>query len=141
MSARPITFPFLVISALLCSLAEMTHSDNDKMSFHPFVRPYVLTYVHNQTPCNHKPVFDIGRSRQDIYKDMTFKVIRGRGRGHGPVKFVKMADFEVYFYRHLLRFPYIGDDSDTMGEYPIIIWPDFLIPLSLFLSDVKYGSE
>ena len=39
--------------------------------------------------------------------DITFKVIRGQGQGHGPFKVAKMADFEVYLLRQiaLLRYP------------------------------------
>ena len=37
-------------------------------------------------------------------KDMTFKVIRDQGQGHGPVKFAKLAEIKVYFLRHLWRY-------------------------------------
>ena len=41
--------------------------------------------------------------RQDMRKND--KVIRGQGQGHGPVKYAKMADFEVYLLRYLLKYP------------------------------------
>ena len=75
----------------------MTHNISENMSVHPS--------VHNQTKCSHKPVCDIGRGRQDMRNDMTFKVIRRQGQGHGPFEVAKMADFEVYLLRHLLRYP------------------------------------
>ena len=62
----------LFIFSHLCWWAEMTHTISENMSVHPTVRPS----VHNQTQCSHKPVCDIGRGRQDMRYDMTFKVIR-----------------------------------------------------------------
>ena len=59
-----------------------------------------------------------------------FKAIRGRGKGHGPVKSAKIAEFKVCL-RHLLR--YLEDfiwDYDTIGRYLNLSWPDF--PVFLF---------
>ena len=81
----------------------MTRTISEKMSVHPSVRPS----VHNQTQCSHKPIYGIGRGRQAIRNDIIFKVIRGQGQGHGPVKVAKVADFEVYLLRQLLRHPEI----------------------------------
>ena len=56
--------------------------------------------------------------------DMTFKVIRGQGQGHGPVKFVEMVEIKVYLLRHLWR--YILNffvDYDNTGQYLNLIEP------------------
>ena len=36
---------------------------------------------------------------------MILEVIRGQGQGQRPVKIAKMTDFEVYLFRHSLRYP------------------------------------
>ena len=69
----------------------MTHTISENMS------------VHNQTQWSHKLICDIGRGRQDMRNDITFKVIQGQG--HGPFTVAKMADSEVYLLRHLMRYP------------------------------------
>ena len=97
MGTLPTRASAIIIFSHLCLLsAEMTHTISETN-----VRPS----VHNQTQCTHKPIDGTGRGRETILNDMIFKVIRGQGQGHGPVKVAKIADFEVYLLRHLLRYP------------------------------------
>ena len=88
----------------------MTLTISEKMSVHLFVRPFVRTNVDNQTQCSYKSIYGIGRGRQINLNNMTSKVIRDQGQGHGPAK---LDDFEVSsaICRDILN---IVDDNDTM---------------------------
>ena len=61
--------------------------------------------------------------------DTTFKVTRGQGQGHGPVKFAKMAEIKVCL-RHMWGILNIVDDYDSTGQNLNSIEPDFPLPLS-----------
>ena len=74
---------------------------------------------------------------------MTFKVIQYQGQCHGPVKFAKLADFEVSKFAKLADFFSaiccdildIRDDYGTMGQFLNFVWSDFTLSLSFLFME------